>query len=72
MSVENLTSVVTDPYHMTDPEHGFTVHDPEAVAFVFAPVFPTTARKPNGVAPQPVETCPQLRWAKRAPAGSWR
>ena len=27
MSVENLTSVVTDPY-VTDPEHGFTVHDP--------------------------------------------
>ena len=43
MSVENLTSVVTDPYHATDPEHGFTVHDPETVSFVFAPVFPTTA-----------------------------
>ena len=43
MSVENLISVVTDPYHATDPEHGFTVHAPEAVAFVFSPVFPTTA-----------------------------
>ena len=43
MSVENLTSVVTDPYHVADPEHGFTVHDPETIAFVFAPVFPTTA-----------------------------
>ena len=43
MSVENLTSVVTDPYHVTDSEHGFTVHAPETVAFVFAPVFPTTA-----------------------------
>ena len=43
MSVENLTSVVTDPCHLTGPEHGFTVHDPEAVAFAFAPVFPVTA-----------------------------
>ena len=43
MSVENLTSVVTDPHHVTDPEHGYTVHAPETVAFVFAPVFPTTA-----------------------------
>jgi hypothetical protein len=43
MSAENLTSVVTDPYHVTDPEHGFTVHDPGTVAFVFAPVFPATA-----------------------------
>jgi hypothetical protein len=43
MSVENLTSVVTDPYHVTDPEHGFTVHDPGTVAFVFAPAFPATA-----------------------------
>lgn len=43
MSVENLTSVVTNPYHVTDSEHGFTVHAPETVAFVFAPVFPTTA-----------------------------
>ena len=42
MSVENLTSV-TDPYHVTDPEHGITVHDPETVAFVFASVFPATA-----------------------------
>ena len=43
MSVENLTSVVTDPYRVTDPEHGFTVDAPETIAFVFAPVFPTTA-----------------------------
>ena len=43
MSVENLISVVTDPYHATDPEHGFTVHDPEAAAFAFAPVFPANA-----------------------------
>ena len=43
MSVENLSSVVTDPYHVTDPEHGFTAHDPETAAFAFAPVFPVTA-----------------------------
>lgn len=43
MSVENRTSLVTDPYHVTDPEHGFTVRDPETVAFAFAPVFPITA-----------------------------
>jgi len=27
---------------------------------------------PNGASPQPVEACPQLRWAKGAPAGSLR
>jgi len=43
MSVENLTSAVTDPYNVILPEHGYTVHAPETVAFVFAPVFPTTA-----------------------------
>jgi hypothetical protein len=43
MSVENLTSVVTDPYHVTDPEHGFTIHDPETISFAFTPVFPATA-----------------------------
>ena len=63
MSVENLTSVVTDPYHVTDPEHGFTVHDPETVAFVSAPVFPATA--PEAQAHRPRSPAPRRG---RAPA----
>jgi hypothetical protein len=59
MSVENLTSVVTDPYHVTDPEHGFTAHDPETVAFAFAPAFPIIA--PGSAGPRTPEPGPAAR-----------
>jgi hypothetical protein len=59
MSVENLTSVVTDPYHVTDPEHGFTVHDPETVAFVFGPGVPR--HRPESVGSRTPEPGPAAR-----------
>jgi hypothetical protein len=62
MSVENLTSAVTDPYHVTDPEHRFTVHDPETVAFVLAPMFPPPPRKRRPTDPG-ARPCCRLRRA---------